>query len=158
MMQLSRLLPVIFFLTLSPMTLSATTVGENTDSMDKTNQEIDIGKIDEKSLSKLSKEEQDWYKKFQDGLLFFDGWQQISNEILSGIAPEEKENAHFLLKTIGVKIGTEWCKDNSIRKIDTDQLRNWGKTLRKVREEDPKLLINTLKSIDTEVDTVLTTK
>lgn len=116
---------------------------------------IDLANIDKDALSKLTAEEKEWYDKFQNGLLFFDGWQQISSDILACLPPEEKGGARFLLKTIGVKIGTEWSRDNSIRKIDTDQLQSWGKRLKKARKESVTLVADTLKRIASEVDAIL---
>lgn len=116
---------------------------------------IDVGNIDPDVLSKLSEDEKNWYIKFQKGLLFFDGWQEISIEILSVVPDEKIADIQDLLKTLGVKIGTEWCKDNSIRKFDTDQLRSWGKRLRKTKDENPATIFDTLSFIENEVDALM---
>ncbi len=116
---------------------------------------IDVANIDQEVLNKLSDDEKKWYIKFQKGLMFFDGWQEISLDILSVIPREEQSDTQYLLKTIGVKIGTEWCRENSIRRIDTDQLQSWGKRLRKAKKETPGTILDTLNLIEREVDALL---
>lgn len=117
---------------------------------------IDVANLDQDAFNNLSEEEKKWYLKFQQGLMFFDGWQEISEEILTAVPSEDHTDTGFLLKTIGVKIGTEWCKDNSVRKIHTDDLRSWGKRLRKVKDETPAFVVDTLEAIGSEVDDILT--
>ncbi len=143
-----------FFLLFSSASLATETSDAST--TDKNEESgINLAKIDEDTLSRMSEEERKWYIKFQEGLMFFDGWQQISEEILLSISPDIMVETRFLLKTVGVKIGAEWCKDNDVRRIDTDQLRSWGKRLKKVRKENPSDIPETLKTISNEVDVIL---
>ncbi len=106
-------------------------------------------------VEQLTEEEWHWYDKFQHGLMFFDGWKNISKNILASLPHEEKTGVKKLLDTMGLRIGTEWSKDNNIRKIDTDQLRSWGKRLEKARREKTINLKETVQIISIEVDSIL---
>jgi len=116
---------------------------------------MDVKNIDQNLLQQLSEDEQHWYAKFQNGLMFFDGWKQISEDILLSLPVDERPEAKALLGTLGIRIGTEWSKDNSIRKIDTDQLHEWGKRLRHAKENGAEILQNELNVISTEVESIL---
>lgn len=83
------------------------------------------------STGKMTSEEQKWYNKFQKGGLFFDGWQDISQDVVSKVPEEEKLKTKVTMQVLGDKIGSEWCKKNDIRKISTDMLKEWGSQLRK---------------------------
>ena len=115
----------------------------------------EISKIDHHLLEHLTKEEQHWYSKFQNGLLFFDGWRDISKEILLSLPHNEQHKIKKLLDVMGMRIGTEWSKSNDIRKIDTDQLRIWGDRLKQARLGGGEKLKNTVRVIFGEVDTIL---
>lgn len=106
-------------------------------------------------LAGLSEEEQIWYKRFHDGILFFDGWASISQEILETYPDDQVDEANPMVQRIGVKIGTEWCKDNTVRKIDTDMLKQWGKRLRASIALGPDSTTKTLLEIEQEVDLLL---
>ena len=106
-------------------------------------------------LQNLSEEEQVWYERFQEGILFFDGWAEISQEILEIYPAEQVDDASPMVQRIGVKIGTEWCKDNNVRKIDTDMLKQWGQRLRAAIAVGPESTTRTLLEIEQEVDLLL---
>jgi len=111
--------------------------------------------IDNEILKQLSEKEQRWYEKFQEGLTFFDGWKQISEDILLCLTDKEKPDVKILLEKMGVRIGTEWSKSNRIRKIDTDQLHSWGKRIKKARRGGAEELTKTVTVISQEVDAIL---
>lgn len=116
---------------------------------------IDVTNIDKELLDKLSEEEQEWYHKFQNGLMFFSGWKKTSEEILDCLPVEEQPATQHLLETLGIRIGTEWSKDNSERRIDTDQLQSWGQRLREARKTGARQLADTVKEITVEVNDIL---
>ena len=118
-------------------------------------QAIDITTMNEEHLGELSEEERHWYSKFQNGLIFFSGWKEISEEILAYLPPEERSEIQHHLEVMGVRIGTEWAKANSERKIDTDQLHAWGNSLRQARKLGARQLSETIKIITLEVDAIL---
>ena len=121
-------------------------VSEQLAAIDNLNQEL---------LQQLSEEEMHWYNKFQHGLMFFDGWKDISKDILANLSYEEKNRVKPLLDSMGLRIGTEWSKANDVRKIDTDQLRNWGKRLKYAKHQGSKNLKETVFLISTEVEAIL---
>ncbi len=107
-------------------------------------------------VDNLNDEERNWYEKFQEGLLFFDGWREISEDVMAKVSEEEKVQVKVTMQSLGVKIGCEWSKDNDIRKISTDMLKNWGKDLRKASKGDSsQQVMLALQSIEYEVDELL---
>lgn len=103
----------------------------------------------------LSPAEKEWYKKFYHGVFFFDGWKEISESILAHLPPEEEKIQKDFVNQLGIKIGTEWSRNNDSRRIDTSMLRGWGKQLRNAAKESPVRLSQVLKTINSEVDKVL---
>jgi len=110
---------------------------------------------DPEILEALNSAEKEWYKKFYHGVFFFDGWEKISKSILAQFPPTEKERQKDFLKQLGMKIGTEWSRDNDIRRIDTCMLRSWGKKFQSAAEESPLKLTQVLEDINNDVDRVL---
>ena len=106
-------------------------------------------------MSGLSPEEKKWFVTFVEGTFFADGWQEIANSILARVPSEERRHKQRELKKLGFKIGREWCKKNSVRKIDTDLLKKWGRLLKSAVKENPNLLSEVIEHIDGEVDSLL---
>lgn len=104
---------------------------------------------------KLNSEEQKWYNKFQKGGLFFDGWQEISQDVVAKVPEEEKLKTKVTMQVLGDKIGSEWCKKNDIRKISTDMLKEWGSQLRKAVASSSSQITPVIHSIEYEVDALL---
>lgn len=118
-----------------------------------------FGKGDVQSqIAQMSEKEKIWYLKFQNGIPFFDGWKDISQNIISNFPEEEKDRIKTSLKKLGNKIGIEWAKDNAIRKIDTDMLRGWGKKLEKAIDKGFKHVTETVHRVEREVDEILSSK
>ena len=105
--------------------------------------------------AKLSAEEQRWFKVFQDGNLVSEGWQEISAEILAKTPPEQRPAQKEALENLGTKIGTEWCRPNGVRKVNSSMLLEWGDILRKTARTNPQQLAKAIAYIDHEVDAVL---
>ncbi|MBU0944425.1 MAG: hypothetical protein KJ804_14430 [Proteobacteria bacterium] len=108
------------------------------------------------STGKLNGEEKKWYNKFQKGGLFFDGWQEISKDVVAKVPEEEKIKTKVTLQVLGDKIGSEWCKNNEIRKISTEMLKEWGDQLRRAVASSSTQIASVIHSIEYEVDTLLT--
>lgn len=106
-------------------------------------------------LQELSEEEREWYQRFQEGVLFFDGWSAISEELLAVFPEEEWRNRQTMMQRLGVKIGTEWAKKNGERKIDTGMLQRWGDRLRSARLQGTAAIFAALLAIEQEVDLLL---
>ncbi|HEB70099.1 MAG TPA: hypothetical protein ENI88_10855 [Desulfobulbus sp.] len=107
------------------------------------------------TLSSLSKEEQKWFKTFQEGTFLIDGWQSITEELLASTPKNLREHQKKRLDQLGLKIGMEWSKDNDIRRVDTRMLQHWGKTLKKIAKKNPAQLPEVIVSIDRELNNLL---
>ena len=106
-------------------------------------------------LSDMTVEEKEWFVTFLEGTFYADGWQQISSDILVKVSPEDRERRRTVLDELGYKIGSEWCKVNSTRKIDTSMLKKWGSLLKSTATEEPHLLAQVIENIDGEVNSLI---
>ncbi len=103
--------------------------------------------LDEKALG--------WYAKFQEGGLFFDGWQEISEDVVAKVPEKNKIKAKVTMLALGIKIGCEWSKENAVRKITTEMLQEWGRKLKQTVSDSPENLAVVITSIESEVDALL---
>ncbi len=53
------------------------------------------------------------------------------------------------------KIGREWARDNSVRRIDTSMLQQWGEELRAAKKKGPSDLDDAILDIGARVDRIL---
>ena len=111
--------------------------------------------VDSNVLLELDDKARCWYAKFQKGGFFYNGWQQISEDVVAKVANEEKLKARIIMLTLGVKIGCEWSKENDVRKITTPMLRKWGKKLRSSVAESPDSILVVINTIEYEVNELL---
>lgn len=102
----------------------------------------------------LTKDERQWFIKFQEGNFLVDGWQDITATILQQTPSPEKGKQKMLLAELGNKIGTEWCKNNDIRKVDNAMLKTWGKQLKSIAKKNPDYLETVLVAISNELDSL----
>lgn len=100
----------------------------------------------------LKPEERKWYETFQNGNMLADGWLDISRDILGRLPAEARSEQTARLRSLGDKIGREWCKDNKARRIDTGMLKAWGKQLKDASKKSPEALTRALAIIDGQVD------
>jgi hypothetical protein len=114
-----------------------------------------VMEINQDVLENLTTEEQKWYKTFHDGILFFDGWSNISQDILEIYPADQVAKKSPMLQRLGIKIGTEWSRQNRARRIETTQLKEWGERLRGSIAEGPESTTRTLLEIEQEVDLLL---
>lgn len=103
----------------------------------------------------LSSSERSWFKTFQEGNLVSDGWQKISADILARTPEKDRPAQKAALASLGMKIGLDWCRSNSERKVTTSMLREWGDILKKTAHKSPHRLRQVIAMIDQEVDEVL---
>lgn len=103
----------------------------------------------------LSERERAWLETFYKGNMLADGWERITEEILSKTPREMLEEQKKVLEILGEKIGREWCRDNQVRRIDTRMLRQWGEKLKQAAEKDPRRLVEVIRKIDQKVDEIL---
>ena len=99
--------------------------------------------------------EKQWLRRFYEGSFAVKGWNYYSKEILRAVPDDDKQNVSALLANLGEKIGKEWSKDNSVRKIDTAMLQKWGGRLQASKDKGPSILIGEINAIRQEVDRIL---
>jgi len=102
-----------------------------------------------------TKEEQEWYNKFYEGTFLVKGWKRRMEEILQAVPSQNKETIRESLKILGEKMGREWSKDNSIRRIDSAMLKKWGEALGNAKKTGPDILDQEIAKINVEVDRIL---
>jgi hypothetical protein len=107
------------------------------------------------SVDKLSPEEKEWFAKFQEGTLFVQGWKGITADILTKTPEDLQEEQRLALETLGTRIGCEWSKDNEIRKIDNDMLKQWGKQLKQTVIDNPHQVSQVIAEINQRVAMLL---
>jgi len=105
--------------------------------------------------AKLSPEEKTWFRTFQEGNILSIGWQEISAEILAKTPAEQQQAQRAALEQLGNKIGIEWSRPNTIRKVNSSMLLEWGDILRTTARKNPQQLAKAIAYIDQEVDAVL---
>lgn len=125
------------------------------DSEKKDSVTKDIFPIESDILENLTEEQQHWFKKFNDGILFYDGWQSISEEIIKACAEQDKLYFKKFMQRLGILVGAEWSRENDVRRIDTDMLKSWGKRIRAATKQDKDTLKEVLENIEQEVQTIL---
>ncbi len=101
------------------------------------------------------KDEEKWFRKFNEGSFLVKGWQSRMDELLQAVPETDKGDMHDLLANLGEKIGREWAKDNSTRKIDTARIQRWGEALRESKKKGSDILAKKIRKIDGEVDEAL---
>jgi hypothetical protein len=144
-------------LLLYPGTVLHVSAAQN-DEHQNTNQQLEfqnILPIDQDILNSLDSDQLKWYQRFNEGVLFFDGWQDISQSIISQYPIERQKEVRRFIQRMGIIIGTEWSKDNDVRKIDTDQLDSWGDRLKEAANKDNGYLSLVLAQIGDEIKTLL---
>ena len=95
----------------------------------------------------------EWIPKFYDGYLFSAGWTSNANEKIGNLN-SESINQYF--NVIGRVVAAEWAKDNSVRRISTNDLSAFAKILSATKSE--KELIEQLKVLSKEVQRKLETQ
>jgi len=103
----------------------------------------------------IKKTEEENYQKFLTGVFLIKGWNARAKEIVQAVSDKDKAEIKQLLAELGEKIGREWAKDKSVRKIDTDMLRKWGGKLKEAVAMDPDYLVKQLKRLDYEVNNIV---
>ena len=102
-----------------------------------------------------SKDDQEWFRKFYEGTFLIQGWESRMKELLKAIPDGDREGMNEVLANLGEKIGREWAKENSVRRIDNSMLQKWGEDLRSAKKQGAEVLVEEIRRVDTEVDRVL---
>ncbi len=77
-----------------------------------------------------------WVQVFYRGNLFSAGWTRECERLLKqgedGLSRDERVRR---LNVLGRLIAAEWAKDNHVRRLDTADVRRWGRSLEKAARE-----------------------
>lgn len=109
----------------------------------------------EELLTRLTPGERKWFQRFQEGVPFLDGWKKITQAVVDKFPEQERQQRLAVMRELGLKIGTEWSRDDHVRKVDTDMLRAWGKELRQAGTENHVQLAKVLFKIEKEINYLL---
>ncbi len=106
-------------------------------------------------LETLSPGEKKWFQRFQEGVPLFSGWKTITQSVVERFPENEREQRLAIMRELGLKIGSEWSRDDHVRKVDTDMLRHWGKELRQAGAENHLQIAKVMFKIEREVNSLL---
>ena len=106
-------------------------------------------------LETLSPGEKKWFQRFQEGVPLFSGWKKITQSVVERFPENEREQRRVIMRELGLKIGSEWSRDDHIRKVDTDMLRLWGKELRQAGAENHLQIAKVMFKIEREINSLL---
>lgn len=111
--------------------------------------------IPEETTSERNHDEEEWYRTFWEGTFFTDGWHDITEDILTSIPEDQRNDYKEYLKELGEKVGREWAKDNEVRRIDNSKLMEWGDRLKGIAADEPAALAEVIRNINSEVESIL---
>ncbi|HVL47860.1 MAG TPA: hypothetical protein VM889_04830 [Candidatus Thermoplasmatota archaeon] len=93
-----------------------------------------------------------WVKTFYEGKRFppIPGWNDRERDILKRVPAAEAGAVRAALAETGRLLASEWAKDNSVRKVSTDDLRRWGGEFGDAAK-DPSSLLKALEAVRAEI-------
>ncbi len=104
----------------------------------------------------MDAQEKKWFHRFYDGTWLVKGWKARMQEILSVFQSRDQDAVRSQMESLGHKIGREWARDNSVRRIDTSMLQQWGDDLSQARDKGAMVLAEEISRIERDVDEILT--
>jgi hypothetical protein len=63
-------------------------------------------------------------------------WYDTVDQCVQKVATEDQGSLRLTLWELGRLVGHEWARDNDIRKIDSDDIKQWGETLLNAKGQD----------------------
>jgi hypothetical protein len=73
---------------------------------------------------------------FYEGNWLAKGWRDQSASLIEKVCSPVKAGVEAKLAELGKVIAAEWAKDNSVRKINTGHLQEWGNQLKAAKSLD----------------------
>jgi len=71
-----------------------------------------------------------WIVRFYEGLPPIAlSWRDITSAVVADLESEERAAANARMERLGVRISSEWAKENDLRVIDTGMLSLWGSVM-----------------------------
>jgi hypothetical protein len=77
-----------------------------------------------------------WINRFYQGFNLVPGWLQVIERVSSRVAVEESATVRLQLEGLGRRIGSEWAKDNQVRKLNTRMAAVWRDALIEALAQD----------------------
>jgi hypothetical protein len=94
-----------------------------------------------------------WVTRFYTGNGPVPGWLDMTEQVLQRVAPEARADIDARLLELGARIGREWAKDNSIRRLSTRSAGVWRDALLEALARNE--LDAYLDRLSTDVDALL---
>jgi hypothetical protein len=94
-----------------------------------------------------------WVARFYEGFNVAPGWLHMMQQVNIRIAVEAKAGTNAELFDLGGRIGSEWAKDNGVRKINTRVVAVWRDALMEALTQND--LENFLARLQQDVDGLL---
>lgn len=92
-----------------------------------------------------------WVRVFYNGNLLSAGWTRECRRLLDRIAPGgRRDDLVRRFNVLGRLIAAEWAMDNQVRRLDTGDVRRWGRQLEEAAREGR--LERVLAQVEREVD------
>ncbi len=77
-----------------------------------------------------------WVMRFYTGYRAVPGWLQMTEQVMQRLRPEERAVTSARLFELGARIGAEWAKDNSVRRLTTRSAGVWRDALLEALSRD----------------------
>jgi hypothetical protein len=114
-------------------------------------------------LKQSEKDYLDWVAKFYNGVKVLGvevtpSWTKETKLIVAKYDSKHQKTIRDRLLATGQSICTEWAKDNSVRLIDTDDLKDWSKKINSANEADDgsgELLLEELSQVNSQISKML---
>ena len=100
----------------------------------------------------------DWVHQYYNGAMFTQGWSDREKRLLSRLSDSGKTTVIPQLNAVGFLVCGEWSKDNSVRRIDTNDLSQLGNILDNAARADDgsgKSISQALTKLRTRIDQIL---
>lgn len=94
-----------------------------------------------------------WVTRFYTGNGPVPGWLDMTEQVLERLPPERHADIEARLFDLGGRIGREWAKDNSVRRLNTRSAGVWRDALLEALARDD--LDAFLDRLSTDVDALL---
>lgn len=94
-----------------------------------------------------------WVRVFYEGKRFppVPGWDARERELLQAAPAADRADLARELAQTGRVLAAEWAKDNSVRKVGTNDLQEWGRAFGDAAR-DPRRLREALERVRAEVE------
>ncbi len=77
-----------------------------------------------------------WVTRFYQGFNMVPGWLGMTEQVKARLPAEQWQNAEPRLRELGRRIGAEWAKDNTVRKLNTRTAAVWRDALLEALAQD----------------------